>query len=87
VPSRKPSDPPWQVIREEIRSQNRATIEAVQAMGARLERKIEDGLAGVHIRLDAVVAAARQNNGDAQYLTQRVGGLEMRVAVLGEQKA
>jgi hypothetical protein len=52
------------VILEEIRSQNRATIEALQASEARLERKIDDGLGGVHLRLDVVEGVVRQNSKD-----------------------
>jgi uncharacterized coiled-coil DUF342 family protein len=37
----KPTEPPWQIILEEIRSQNRATIEAVEVSREALERRIE----------------------------------------------
>ena len=40
MPRRKPIEPPWQIIVEEIRSQNRATIEAVEAARTALEDKI-----------------------------------------------
>ena len=36
-----PSGPAWQVILEEIQSQNRATIEAVEAFRGSLEERIE----------------------------------------------
>lgn len=38
---RPASGPPWQVILEEIRSQNRATIEAVEAVRVTLEQRID----------------------------------------------
>jgi len=38
---KRPAEPPWQVILEEIRSQNRATIEAVEASRLSLEQRIE----------------------------------------------
>lgn len=41
MPARKqPPSPPWQVILEEIRSQNRLTIEAVETSRASLEERI-----------------------------------------------
>ena len=40
-PRRPPESPCWQVILEEIRSQNRATIETVEASRAALEERIE----------------------------------------------
>ena len=39
--SKKPSGPAWQMILEEMRSQNRATIEAVEAFRGSLEERIE----------------------------------------------
>jgi DNA repair ATPase RecN len=39
--SRKASAPSWQVILEEIRSQNRTTIEAVEAARVVLEQRID----------------------------------------------
>ena len=38
---KKSSDPPWQIIVEEIRSQNRATIGAVEASRMALEERID----------------------------------------------
>jgi hypothetical protein len=37
----KPTEPHWQIILEEIRSQNRATIEAVEVSREALERRID----------------------------------------------
>ncbi len=41
MPTKKKSEPPWQVILEEIRSQNRATIEAVEVNREVLERRFD----------------------------------------------
>ena len=41
MPTKKKPEPPWQVILEEIRSQNRATIEAVEVNRESLEQQIE----------------------------------------------
>ncbi len=38
---KKPSEPPWQILLEEMRSQNRATIEAVEAARTALEQRID----------------------------------------------
>jgi len=38
---KKACEPPWQVIIEEIRSQSRATIEAVEASRRALEQRID----------------------------------------------
>jgi DUF4097 and DUF4098 domain-containing protein YvlB len=75
-PSKKPppaSEPPaWQVILEEIRSENRATIEAVQSSYGELKRDIlelrEDTKAGLQV----LEAAVRQNSTDIRTLQGEV---------------
>jgi hypothetical protein len=52
------------VILEEVRSQNRATIEAVEAMGVALRSEIQELRAEFGARLDALEAAVRQNSAD-----------------------
>ena len=39
--SKKSSGPAWQVILEEMRSQNRATLEAIEAFRGWLEERVE----------------------------------------------
>jgi hypothetical protein len=58
-------EPPWQVI-EEIRSQNRATIEAVELNRDTLERRIGDLNGSLTTRMDDLERA----------LTARLDGLE-----------
>ena len=51
MPTKKKPEPPWEVILEEIRSQNRATIEAVEVNRETLERRF-DHLEGRSDRLE-----------------------------------
>src|SRR5215210_3790975 len=41
MPRRKEPEPPWQIILEEIRSQNRTTIEVVESTRRVLEARID----------------------------------------------
>jgi ubiquinone biosynthesis protein UbiJ len=52
--------PPWEVILEEIRSQNRATIEAVEASRASLEQRIERLERDTHTRDATLEMAIRE---------------------------
>jgi hypothetical protein len=96
VPKRKPIEPPWQIILEEIRSQNRATIEAVEATRTALEDKIShvdeasqarDGVLELAIRdLAAGHNALRSDvsalRGDVDGLRDDVKGLRGDVSAL-----
>jgi hypothetical protein len=85
----KSPEPPWQVILEEIRSQNRATIEAVEASRTVLEQRIERleretstrdaalEMAVRELRLDV-----RQVQGDVKVLQGDVRGLATTVGAI-----
>ena len=94
MPAKKPKapEPPWQVILEEIRSQNRATIEAVEASRVALEQRI-DRLDQDSRARDAVLelsirdlrVGVQQNTVDIRDLAGRVESLariEGRVSAL-----
>lgn len=85
----KPSEPPWQIILEEIRSQNRATIEAVEASRVALEQRI-DRLEHETRTRDAALEMAirelrldvRQVQGDVKVPQGDVRGLAAKVEAL-----
>lgn len=84
-----PSEPPWQVILEDIRSQNRATIEAVEAsrveMNARFDHEHEEADARftvVEAALRVVASDVRDLKTDVQVLKADVAVLKTDVAVL-----
>lgn len=87
-PSQRPA-PPWQVILEEIRFQNRATIEAVEASRAALEQRI-DRLERETSTRDAALEMAirelrldvRQLQGDVKALQGDVRALTAKVEAL-----
>ena len=91
------SEPPaWQVILEEIRSENRATIEAVQSSYGELKRDISELREDTKAGLQVLEAPVRQNStdirtfqGDVRNLAEKVdnlSGLEVRVAALERQR-
>jgi putative heme degradation protein len=86
----KPPGPPWQIVLEEIRSQNRATIEAVEAARVALEQRL-DRLEHETRTRDAALEMAirelrldvRQVQGDVRVLQGDVRGLAARTEALG----
>lgn len=78
----KPEQPPWQIILEEIRSQNRATIEAVQASHAALERRIERLEQDTSKRDGMMEMAIRELRLDVRQLQADVSGLGVKVDAL-----
>ena len=85
----KPTEPPWQIILEEIRSQNRATIEAVEVSREALERRIErleqetrarDGMHEMAIR--ELKLEVRQLQGDMRTLQGDMRTLTSKVEAL-----
>src|ERR1039457_1738021 len=54
------------VILEDIRAQNRAVIEAVQGLGAKIDRDVASLRAELIERIDRLEAAVRQNSRDIQ---------------------
>lgn len=81
-PTTKASEPPWQVIREEIRSQNRATIEAVEASRAALEQRIERLERDSSSRFQGLEMAVRELRLDARQLQADMRSLDVKVDAL-----
>ena len=75
-------EPPWQVILEDIRSQNRATLEAVQSSHLSLQGQIAEVDQRLGGRLTLVEGAVRQNSADIRELKSDVAGLKSDVAEL-----
>lgn len=78
----KPPEPPWQVILEEIRSQNRATIEAVEASRTALEQRIDRLEHETRTRDAALEMAIRELRLDVRQLQGDVRGLAAKVEAL-----
>jgi len=74
-----PPEPPWQVILEDIRSQNRATLEAVQSSHLSLQGQIAEVDQRLGGRLTLVEGAVRQNSADIRELKSDVAGLKSDV--------
>jgi SMC interacting uncharacterized protein involved in chromosome segregation len=72
---KKEPGPPWEVILEEIRSQNRATIEAVEVNRETLERRMGDLNGSLTTRMDDLERA----------LTARLDGLEKALGRVDEE--
>lgn len=75
MPTKKKPEPPWQVILEEIRSQNRATIEAVEVSREVLERRMGDLEGSLTTRMDDLERA----------LTARMDALEKALAGVDQE--
>lgn len=85
----KPVGPPRQIILEEIRSQNRATIEAVEASRAALEQRIErlehdsrSRDATLEMAFRELRLTVQQLQGDVKGLQGDVRGLTAKVEAL-----
>ena len=74
-----PPEPPWQVILEDIRSQNRATLEAVQSSHLSLQGQIAEVDQRLGGRLTLVEGAVRQNSADIRELKSDVAELKSDV--------
>ena len=78
--NRQGSEPPWQVILEEIHSQGRATIEAVETNREALEQRMDQYQERTEARFDIVEAAIAGNReaieGLERRLTARIEALE-----------
>jgi hypothetical protein len=72
---KKEPEPPWQVILEEIRSQNRTTIEAVEVNRETLERQMGDLKGSLATRMDDLEKA----------LTIRMNALEKALARVDQE--
>ena len=82
-PSPSSEQPPWQIILEEIRSQNRATIEAVEASRTalelrieRLERETSGRDAAMEMAIRELRLTVQQNSADIRALQGDVKGLQ-----------
>jgi len=71
------------VILEDIRSQNRATMEALQATRAALEEKIDQVDRNSQARDAVLEAAVRQNSKDIRTNSDDIRVLATRVDALG----
>jgi archaellum component FlaC len=78
MPGKKPPEA-WEVILEEIRSQNRATIEAVESKSSELKREIAGLREDTGGRLQTLESAVRQNSTDLQALQKNVRNLADKV--------
>lgn len=79
------SGPAWQVILEEIKSQNRSTIEAVESSRAVLEQRIDRLDQESRARDGTLELAIRQLRADVRRIegkVDRLAPLEERVAAL-----
>jgi chromosome segregation ATPase len=77
-----PPEPPWQVILEDMRSQNRATLEAVQSFEARYARdRVEDRTRN-DARFDTIEEVLREHTRDIREIRTDVGQLKTDVAEL-----
>ena len=83
------SDPPWQVILEELRSQHRAVLRVVEARFDALQSDVNQLREENRVRFDTLEAVVRQNSADIRQnsadirvLTERVDKLDARVEQL-----
>ena len=85
TPPPSSSAPAWQVILEEIKSQNRSTIEAVESSRAALEQRIDRLDQESRARDATLELAIRQLRADIRRVegkVERLAPLEERVAAL-----
>jgi hypothetical protein len=90
--SRKPSEPPWQIILEDIKSQNRAAMEAVEAHHEEMRREVQNFRGGVHADMSVVRTLVQGQSIDIRDVkvgvariegkVDKLAGLEERVSVL-----
>lgn len=78
----KPPEPPWQVLLEDIRSQNRATLEAVEASRAEMSARFDREHEAVDARFTVVEGALRSVAADVRVLKSDVAVLKTDVATL-----
>lgn len=82
MPSKKEPGGPWQVILEEIRSQNRGTIEALDARTEQLSAEIAGVREHLGLRLDVVESVVRQNSADILANRETIGKIDVKVETL-----
>jgi hypothetical protein len=90
--SRNPSEPPWQIILEDIKSQNRAAMEAVEAHHEEMRREVQNFRGEVHADMSVVRTLVQGQSIDIRDVkvgvariegkVDKLAGLEERVSVL-----
>lgn len=81
----KPTDGAWVVILEEIRSQNRATLEAVSALGTDLRGEMRHMREDLGSRIAALEAAVRQHAVDIRQLREQIANLREEIGSLKDR--
>jgi chromosome segregation ATPase len=82
-PSERPDDSTVLLVHiEDIKAQNRLTIEAVHNVAQALDKKLEERFEGVDHRLDALESAVRRNSDDIRRNSEDIDGLKQGVARL-----
>jgi hypothetical protein len=87
-PPKDPQPPPgpgWQIILEEILSQNRATIEAVQSSRDELKRDIAELRENTDVRFQVLESAVSQNGADIRQNSADIRVLQRDVRNLAER--
>lgn len=88
MPSKKGrSEPRWLVLLEDIRSQNRATLEAVETSQVAINERIDRFEGRTESRFTVVAAALQSIGKSVVALDGRVAGLDGRVAALDPRVA
>jgi hypothetical protein len=75
-----PSEPPWRVILEDIRSQNRATLEAVEASRTEFGRELQQFRQETNGNFAIVFGALREHTQDIRELKTDVAVLKSDVS-------
>ncbi len=71
-----PPEPPWQVILEDIRSQNRATLEAVESFEGRYARDRTADRARTDGRFDVIEGVLREHSRDIREIKADVAAIK-----------
>lgn len=79
-PSKPPGDGPVMVILEEIRSQNRATLEAVEAHREEFRRELQDLHTETRGEMGMLRSAAQGIAADVQHIKAEVAALKEQAA-------
>ena len=89
MPTKKKPGPPWQIIVEEIHSQNRATIEAVEANRESLERQTDHFRRETGVRFETLEAAVKGNREAIEQVdrtvTARMDALEKALSQMDQE--
>jgi hypothetical protein len=72
----RPPEPPWKVILEDIRSQNRATLEAVESFEGRYARDRARDRARTDGRFDVIENVLREHSRDIREIKTDVAAIK-----------